>query len=144
MDSNNFSYPLCYTSDVVLVYQFHCHESRRRPSHGIADTDGICRIGAGSCVSNMVFQGRKGGFIPVVNMKGQLTIINIVVILLTLFALVFVAGLFYPILDAILIPALNAGDKTGMGVNLVYIIFPVFVIALLVMLWLWAKPIIGF
>ena len=76
-------------------------------------------------------------------MKGQLSIMNITMLLLTLFALAFIAGLFYPILDAILLPALAAGDVTGMATNLVYIIFPIFIIAIIVIIWLWAKPILG-
>lgn len=73
-------------------------------------------------------------------MKGQLTIINIVVLLLTLFAVAFIAGIFYPVLDALLLPALAAAPDGGMGYNLSLLIFPIIIIAILVMIWLWAKP----
>lgn len=67
---------------------------------------------------------------------------NITMLLLTLFALVFVAAIWYFILPNILQPAL-AKDPTGMSGNLAYLIFPIFIIAIIVMIWLWAKPIVG-
>jgi len=73
-------------------------------------------------------------------MKGQLTIINIVVLLLTLFAVAFIARIFYPVLDVLLLPALQNAPDSGMGYNLSLLIFPIIIIAIVVMIWLWAKP----
>jgi len=73
-------------------------------------------------------------------MKGQMTIINAVMILITLLALAFIAGLFFPIMDNILLPSI-AGDT--MATSLSYLIFPLLVIGLIVIIWLWARPIVG-
>jgi hypothetical protein len=74
--------------------------------------------------------------------KGQVTLLNIVMILLTLFFLAFTAGLWYPILNNILGPALNNGVDGGMGASLALLIFPLLIIILIVMIWLWARPLV--
>ena len=70
-------------------------------------------------------------------MKGQMTVINAVLILISLLFIVFVAGLFFPILDNVLLPNFTSGD---MNYNLSLIIFPTILIGLIAIIWLWARP----
>ena len=76
-------------------------------------------------------------------MKGQMTLINAVMIMLSLIVIAFVAGLFFPVLNNILLPSLNNGVDGGMGFNLSLLIFPLILIGLIVIIWLWARPFIG-
>lgn len=69
--------------------------------------------------------------------KGQLTLINGVMILLTLFAMFFISGIWYPILDTVLLPNFTQGS---MEYNLSLLIFPLFMISLIVIIWLWSRP----
>jgi len=73
-------------------------------------------------------------------MKGQMTLINAIMILFTLIALALIAGIFFPVLDNILLPSMTAGT---MEYNLSLLIFPLIIIGLIVIIWLWARPIIG-
>lgn len=70
-------------------------------------------------------------------MKGQMTLINGVFILITLMIIAFVAGLFFPILDNVLLPNFSAGD---MNWSLTVLIFPMLLVGLIAIIWLWARP----
>lgn len=70
-------------------------------------------------------------------MKGQMTLINGVIILISLITIAMVAGLFFPILDNILLPNFSAGD---MNWSLSVLIFPVILVILIAVIWLWARP----
>lgn len=72
-----------------------------------------------------------------------MTLINAVMILLSLITVAFIAGMFYPVLNTILLPSLSNNVDGGMGYNLSLLIFPIIIIGILVIIWLWARPFIG-